>query len=121
MLSMISSGGTTPTSNVGIFIGAPTYPTLLLNFDTRIVQVGSFNWAFTLGTFSFQAGAGTIFVVPGRGAGVNASSAGTFSSGVPATAAMSGAFFGPAGNHLGVGIGVSSAGVAGAPVFGQGV
>jgi hypothetical protein len=34
---------------------------------------------------------------------------------------MSGAFFGPAGNYLGVGIGVTSTGVAGAPVSGQGV
>src|SRR5229473_726878 len=49
-LSMIPSGGTTPTSNIGSFIGAPTYPTLSLNFDTRSVLVGSFNWSFTLGT-----------------------------------------------------------------------
>jgi len=118
-LSMIPSGGTTPTSNAGAF-SSGTYPNLRLNFDTRNVQVGAFSWSFTLGTFSFPAGAGTIFVVPGKGAGVNASIDGTFSSNVPATAAMSGAFFGPAGDHLGVGIGVSSAGVT-APVSGQGV
>src|SRR5713226_2478643 len=120
-LSMIPSGGTTPTSNIGLF-SSGTYPNLSLNFDTRSVQVGSFSWAFAARTFAFlQGGTGTIFVVPGRGAGVNASIAGTFSSSVPATATMSGAFFGPAGNHLGVGIGVTSAGVAGAPVSGQGV
>src|SRR5882762_4497602 len=108
-LSMSAFAGTTPTSNtLGSFIGAPTYPTLSLNFDTRSVQVGSFSWAFAAGTFAFlQGGTGTIFVVPG-GAGVKASLAGTFSSSVPATAAVSGAFFGPAGNHLGVGIGVTS-------------
>jgi hypothetical protein len=125
-LSMSAFAGTTPTSNtLGSFRGGTSaslnYPSLSLNFNTRSVQVGSFSWAFTAGTFSFQAGAGTIFVVPGRGAGVNASIAGTFSSSVPATAAMSGAFFGPAGNYLGVGIGVTSTGVAGAPVSGQGV
>src|SRR6267143_1705820 len=129
-LSMISSGGTTPTSNtLGSFSGGTSpslnYPSLSLNFDTRIVQVGAFNWAFTAGTFSFPAGAGTIFVVPGRGAGVNANIAGTFSApatnAVSAAAAMSGAFFGPAGHHLGVGIGVTSTGVTGAPVSGQGV
>src|SRR5204863_9342092 len=70
-LSMIPSGGTTPTSNAGAF-SSGTYPNLRLNFDTRNVQVGAFSWSFTLGTFSFPAGAGTIFVVPGRGAGVNA-------------------------------------------------
>src|SRR6267143_1847440 len=112
-LSMIPAGGTTPTGNVGSFIGVPTYPTLSLNFDTRSVQVGSFSWAFAAGTFAFlQGGTGTIFVVPG-GAGVKASLAGTFSSSVPATAAVSGAFFGPAGNHLGVGIGVTSGAVSG--------
>jgi hypothetical protein len=127
-LSMIPAGGTTPTGNVGSFIGVPTYPTLSLNFDTRIVQVGAFNWSFTLGTFSFQAGAGTIFAVPGRGAGVNASLTGTFSaaaiSAAPAAGAMSGAFFGPAGNNLGVGFGVSSAAVIPntlMPVSAQGV
>ncbi len=125
-LSMSAFAGTTPTSNtLGSFSGGTSpsliYPSLSLNFNTRSVQVGSFSWAFTGGTFSFPAGAGTIFVVPGRGVGVNASIAGTFSSSVPATAAMSGAFFGPAGDHLGVGIGVTSAGVTGAPVSGQGV
>jgi len=120
---MSASGGTTPTSNAGIFLSG-TYPTLLLNFDTRGVQVGAFSWAFAAGTFAFlQGGTGTIFVVPGRGAGVNANiTGGTFSNSVPATATMSGAFFGPAGDHLGVGIGVTSAPVTGAPVFsGQGV
>ena len=117
----MTSGGTTPTSNVGNFIGVPTYPTLLLNFDRRIVDVGAFSWSFMNGTFSFPAGTGTIFAVPG-GAGVKASLDGTFSSNVPATAAMSGAFFGSAGNYLGVGIGVTSAGGSGgAPVSGQGV
>src|SRR6267378_4366342 len=113
-LSMSAFAGTTPTSNtLGSFIGAPTYPTLSLNFDTRSVRVGSFSWAFAAGTFAFlQGGTGTIFVVPG-GAGVKASLAGTFSSSVPATAAVSGAFFGPAGNHLGVGIGVTSGAVSG--------
>jgi len=125
-LSMIAFAGTTPTSStLGSFSGGTSpslnYPSLSLNFDTRSVQVGAFSWAFALGTFSFPAGAGTIFAVPGRGAGVNASLAGTFSSNVPATAAMSGAFFGPTGNHLGVGIGVTSAPVTGAPVSGQGV
>jgi hypothetical protein len=127
-LSMIPAGGTTPTGNVGSFIGVPAYPTLSLNFDTRIVQVGAFNWSFTLGTFSFQAGAGTIFAVPGKGAGVNASLTGTFSaaaiSAAPAAGAMSGAFFGPAGNNLGVGFGVSSAAVipnTSTPVSAQGV
>ena len=123
-LSMIPSGGTTPTSNAGSFLSGTgtTYPTLSLNFDTRSVQVGSFSWAFTGGTFAFlQGGTGAIFVVPGKGAGVNASLTGTFSSSVPASAAMSGAFLGPAGNNLGVGIGVTSTGVTGAPVSGQGV
>ena len=125
-LSMSAFAGTTPTSNtLGGFLGGTppslNYPSLSLNFNTRSVQVGSFSWAFTAGTFSFLAGTGTIVVVPGRGAGVNASIAGTFSNSVPATAAMSGAFFGPAGDHLGVGIGVTAAGVTGAPVSGQGV
>src|SRR6267142_3945677 len=90
-LSMSAFAGTTPTSNtLGSFLGGTSpslnYPSLSLNFDTRSVQVSSFNWSFTLGTFSFPAGAGTIFVVPGRGAGVNASIAGTFSA--PATNAV---------------------------------
>jgi hypothetical protein len=113
-LSMISSGGTTPTINtLGSFLsGTGTiYPTLSLDFDTRSVRVGSFSWAFTSGTFSFPAGAGTIFAVPG-GAVVKASIDGTFSN-VAATAAMSGAFFGPAGNLLGMGIGVTSGAVSG--------
>ena len=120
ILSMISSGGTTPTSSIGPF-SSGTYPNLSLNFDTRSVQVGAFSWSFTVGTFSFPAGAGTIFVAPGKGAGVNASITGGTFSNVPATATMSGAFFGPAGNLLGVGIGVTSAPVTGAPVSGQGV
>src|SRR5467141_2154609 len=100
-LSMISSGGTTPTSNVGPFIGVPTYPTLLLDFDTRRVQVGGFIWNFGVSKFDFSpGGSGAIFVVPGRGAGVNASINGTFSdaaiTSALAKAAMSGAFFGPA-------------------------
>src|SRR6267378_6131984 len=74
-LSMISSGGTTPTSNVGLSMSGTTYPSLLLDFDTRRVQVSSFIWAFTGGTFSFPAGDGTI-----KGAGVNASLTGTFSA-----------------------------------------
>src|SRR5205809_2075894 len=122
-LLMFAFSGTTPTSNAGIFLSG-TYPTLLLNFDTRGVQVGAFSWAFAAGTFAFlQGGTGTIFVVAGRGAGVNANiTGGTFSNSVPATATMSGAFFGPAGDHLGVGIGVMSTPVTGVPVFsGQGV
>jgi hypothetical protein len=126
-LSMIPAGGTTPTSNIGSFLSGSS-PSLSLNFDSRSVQVGSFNWAFATGTFSFSAGSGTIFVVPGRGAGVNASSAGTFStpliSGAPAAAALSGAFFGPGGDRLGVGIGVNSAALDPntlLPVSGQGV
>src|SRR2546426_10906259 len=115
-----------PTSNVGIFLSGTgtTYPTLSLNFDTRGVQVGAFSWAFAAGTFAFlQGGTGTIFVVPGRGAGVNANiTGGTFSNSVPATATMSGAFFGPAGGHLGVGIGGTATPGTGVPVFsGQGV
>src|SRR3989454_1887432 len=126
-LSMIASGGTTPTSNIGPF-SSGTYPTLSLDFNTRSVQVGGFIWSFGVSKFDFSpGGSGAIFVVPGRGAGVNASlTTGTFSdaagSAAPATAAISGAFFGPAGNHLGVGIGVTSTGVTGgAPVSGQGV
>ena len=130
-LSMTAFAGTTPTSStLGSFLGGTSpnlnYPSLSLNFNTRNVQVGPFSWAFAAGTFAFlQGGTGTIFVVPGKGAGVNASLAGTFSaaaiSPAPAAAAMSGAFFGPAGDHLGAGIGVTSAGVTGAPVSGQGV
>src|SRR5437867_1125769 len=127
-LSMIPSpsGGTTPTSNIGPFSGG-TYPTLSLDFDRRSVQVGGFIWSFGVSKFDFsQGGTGAIFVVPGRGAGVNASlTTGTFSdaagSAAPATAAMSGAFFGPAGDHLGVGIGVTSANTGATPVSGQGV
>jgi len=128
-LLMFAFAGTTPTSNIGSFSSgtspSQTYPTLSLDFNTRSVQVGSFSWAFANGSFSFSAGSGTIFVVPGRGAGVNASSAGTFStpliSSAPAAAAMSGAFFGPVGDHLGVGIGVTSANTGATPVSGQGV
>src|SRR5712691_11458872 len=80
-LSMSAFAGTTPTSNtLGSFLGVPTYPSLSLNFDARSVQVGSFIWSFGVSKFDFsQGGTGTIFVVPGRGAGVNASLAGTFS------------------------------------------
>jgi len=129
-LLMFAFAGTTPTSNIGSFSSgtspSQTYPTLSLNFDTRSVQVGVFNWSFGSGsgsgTFSFaQGGTGTIFAVPGRGAGINANLVGTFSGSLPATAAMSGAFFGPAGDHLGVGIGVTSASTGSAPVSGQGV
>jgi len=123
-LLMFAFAGTTPTSSIGPFSGG-TYPNLSLDFDMRSVKVSAFSWSFISSTFSFPAGTGTIFVVPGKGAGVNASiTTGTFSdaagSAAAATAAMSGAFFGPAGDHLGVGIGVSSAGVT-APVSGQGV
>jgi FecR-like protein len=132
-LSMLPFGGTTPTSNLGPFSGGTsasvTYPTLSLNFDTRSVQVSSFSWAFATGTFAFsQGGTGTIFVVPGRGAGVNANLAGTFSATqvttTAATATMSGAFLGPVGDFLGVGFGVSSAAVipsTSTPVSAQGV
>src|SRR5438132_700288 len=129
-LLMFAFAGTTPTSNIGSFSSgtspSQTYPTLSLNFDTRSVQVGVFNWSFGSGsgsgTFSFaQGGTGTIFAVPGRGAGINANLVGTFSGSLPATAAMSGAFFGPAGDHVGVGIGVTSASTGSAPVCGRGV
>src|SRR6266850_3768249 len=51
-LSMSAFAGTTPTTNtLGSFMGVPTYPSLSLNFNTRSVQVGSFSWTFTLGTF----------------------------------------------------------------------
>jgi hypothetical protein len=125
-LSMFAFAGTTPTSNIGSFSGGTgtTYPTLSLDFDTRSVKVGVFNWSFASGTFSFsQGGTGTIFAVSG-GAGVKASLIGTFSDtatiSAPAAAAMSGAFLGPAGDRLGVGIGVTSANTGG-PVSGQGV
>ena len=125
-LLMFAFSGTTPTSNIGSFSSgtspSQTYPTLSLNFDTRSVQVGGFSWSFGASAFNFsQGGAGTIFAVPGRGAGINANLVGTFSGSLPATAAMSGAFFGPAGDHLGVGIGVTSASTGSAPVSGQGV
>src|SRR5882762_9677343 len=121
-LSMIAFAGTTPTSStLGSFSGGTSpslnYPSLSLNFDTRNVQVSAFSWAFAAGTFALQGGTGTIFVVPGRGAGVNANITGTFSASpgtsVSAAGAMSGAFFGPAGDHLGVGIGVTSGAVSG--------
>ncbi len=125
-LSMFAFAGTTPTSNTLGSFSSGNYPALSLNFDTRSVQVGVFNWSFVSGTFSFpQGGTGTIFVVPGRGAGIDANVVGTFSGSpsinAPATAAMSGAFFGPAGDHLGVGIGVTSANTGSTPVSGQGV
>src|SRR2546426_3183013 len=125
-LLMFAFAGTTPTSNIGSFSSgtspSQTYPTLSLNFDTRSVQVGGFSWSFGASAFNFsQGGAGTIFAVPGRGAGINANLVGTFSGSLPATAAMSGAFFGPVGDHLGVGIGVTSANTGATPVSGQGV
>src|SRR5436190_862609 len=125
-LLMFAFSGTTPTSNIGSFSSgtspSQTYPTLSLNFDTRSVQVGGFSWSFGASAFNFsQGGAGTIFAVPGRGAGINANLVGTFSGSLPATAAMSGAFFGPVGDHLGVGIGVTSANTSATPVSGQGV
>src|SRR5438552_4446760 len=125
-LLMFAFAGTTPTSNIGSFSSgtspSQTYPTLSLKCDPRSVQVGGFSWSFGASAFNFsQGGAGTIFAVPGRGAGINANLVGTFSGSLPATAAMSGAFFGPGGDHLGVGIGVTSANTSATPVSGQGV
>jgi len=126
ILPMTAFAFTTPTSNIPGAVSF-SYPSLTLNFDTRAVQVGGFIWSFGVSKFDFSpGGSGAIFVVPGRGAGVNASlTTGTFSdaagSAAPATAAMSGAFFGPAGDHLGVGIGVTSANTGATPVSGQGV
>src|SRR5467141_717417 len=116
---------TTPTSNIPGAVSF-SYPSLTLNFDTRAVQVGGFIWSFGASKFDFSlGGAGTILIVPGRSAGINASMVGAFSvsaaSIAPAAAAMSGAFFGPAGDHLGVGIGVVSANAgASLPVSAQG-
>ncbi len=126
ILPMTAFAFTTPTSNIPGAVSF-SYPSLTLNFDTRAVQVGGFIWSFGVSKFDFpQSGTGAIFAVPGKGAGVNASIAGTFSdtaisTPAPAAAAMSGAFFGPAGDHLGVGIGVTSANTGATPVSGQGV
>src|SRR5882762_7169912 len=125
ILPMTAFAFTTPTSNIPGAVSF-SYPSLTLNFDTRAVQVGGFIWSFGASKFDFSlGGAGTILIVPGRGAGINASMVGAFSvsaaSIAPAAAAMSGAFFGPAGDHLGVGIGVVSANAgASLPVSAQG-
>src|SRR5467141_2192833 len=125
ILPMTAFAFTTPTSNIPGAVSF-SYPSLTLNFDTRAVQVGGFIWSFGASKFDFSlGGAGTILIVPGRSAGINASMVGAFSvsaaSIAPAAAAMSGAFFGPAGDHLGVGIGVVSANAgASLPVSAQG-
>src|SRR5712691_4328945 len=86
-LSMTPFANTTPTSNIGSFSGG-NYPDLLLNFDTSSVQVRGFIWGFGVSKFDFSpGGSGAIFVVPGRGAGINASLAGTYSDSGSVTSA----------------------------------
>src|SRR6202165_2291133 len=105
-------GGTTPTSNVlGAFNPSlSSQPLIGLDFTTRQATVDRFTWTFNSGQFVFASPAtGQIVVVPGQGAGINVTSAGTYSGNTltgPATAGGSALFLGPNGCQLCVACGI---------------
>jgi hypothetical protein len=122
---LVTLGGTTPTNNLDerALSSINNYPTVTLDFLSRNAALSSFGWQFATNTWSFQGGSAQIFAVPGQGAGITANNLpGTCtgvgcSSGVqtaPAALKVSGVFFGPRGDYLGVAFGARSAGAAAA-------
>jgi hypothetical protein len=135
---LVMLGGTTPTNNLGERALTPVgsapsiYPTVTLDFLSQKAALSIFAWQFASNSWTFQGGSAQIFAVPGQGAGITASNlSGTCmgigcSSGVPTTAPaalkVSGVFFGPSGDHLGVAFGAKSGGAAaqGVQLYGPG-
>lgn len=100
--------GTNPTSTLGP--GSGTYPTLTLNFTARTVAVGAFSWGFSGGTMSMAPTTGTIAVIPGQGAGIDAVGSLSCLGGCASTGdyGMTGVFLGPKGDHLATVIGAQA-------------
>ena len=109
-------GGTTPTNNLGdsAVMTSSTYPSLSINFTSRVATLGAFNWNFPSSSqsWSFTGGSANVVIKP-QGAGIEAnnlagSCTGT-SCGTSTVLNVSGAFYGAQGNHLGAAFGFTSA------------
>jgi len=129
---LVNLGGTIPTNNLGEKAVPPLgsapsmYPTVALDFLNRNATLGTFEWRFASNSWLFQGGGNAqIFAVPGQGAGITANNLSGTCTGVgcgtgvptasaPAAFKVSGVFFGPSGDHLGVAFGANAAGGAAA-------
>ncbi|MBI2295883.1 MAG: FecR domain-containing protein [Betaproteobacteria bacterium] len=103
----IQVGGTTPTNNLGEMATSFGYPSLTVNFTTKVASLGMFSWTFPSNFWSFPSGAATVIITPGKGAGIDGfygggtCSGGVCSTSTPATLGVTGIFYGPRGDHLG--------------------
>ena len=121
--SFSTVGGTTPTNNLGQTpVSAFAYPSLTVNFTSRVASLGAFSWTFPSNFWSFPAGNANVIITPGKGAGIDGLYGGTCSSGPggcgypspsPASLGVTGIFYGPRGDHLGAAFAAQS-GSAGA-------
>jgi hypothetical protein len=111
--SFIQVGGTTPTNNLGQTASSFTYPSLSINFTSRVASLDVFTWTFPSNTWTFPAGSANVVIKP-QGAGIEGFyGGGTCSGGVcstptPATLGVSGTFFGARGDHLGAAFGATA-------------
>ncbi|HEX9673517.1 MAG TPA: FecR family protein [Burkholderiales bacterium] len=113
--SPIGGAGTTPTNHLGeSALSSSTYPTLSINFTSRVVSLSDFVWTFPSSqSWSFSPGSANVVIKP-QGAGIQGSyTGGTCSgsvcgSGVPITLGVSGTFYGPQGNHVGAAFGATA-------------
>jgi hypothetical protein len=110
--SMSQIGGTTPTNNLNQVASSFSYPSMTINFLSKVATLSSFSWSFTANSWSFPAGTAQVFAISGQGAGIDGkytggSCLGTGCSG-PITLGVSGVFFGPKGDHLGTAFGAQS-------------
>lgn len=104
--SFSTVGGTTPTNNLGQTpISAFSYPSLTVNFTSRVASFSAFSWAFPANSWSFPSVNANVIITPGKGAGVDGLSTGGACTGTgcagPITLGVTGIFYGPRGDHLG--------------------
>lgn len=113
--SFAQLGGTTPTNNLGdsAVLTPSTYPSLSIDFTSRVATLGGFNWNFSSSSqnWSFPGGSASVVIKP-QGAGIEANNlAGSCTGtgcGTSTALNVSGAFFGAKGDHLGAAFGATS-------------
>jgi len=109
-------GGTTPTNSLGeSALPSSTYPSLSINFTSRVASLGGFNWNFASNNWSFSPGTANVLIKP-QGAGIEGFYTGGGCTGagcgasvpVPIRLGVSGAFYGAQGDHVGMAFGATS-------------
>ena len=113
--SLFQVGGTTPTNSLGETANSSsTYPSMTINFTSRVASLGAFGWFFPTNSWVFPAGSANVVIKP-QGAGIDgvytggSCTGGSCSTAIPVTLGVTGIFYGMRGDHLGAAFSANAA------------